>query len=255
MLAHTFEAVGHERTVVLLHSLALDRGVWERMTPLLTDRYDVLAPDLPGHGNSPATEQGTIESMADEVAALLRALELPEAFVVGLSLGGCVAQALAFRYPRMVAGLGLVDTTCWYGPTAPQDWEQRAQRVRREGFPSMADFQFSRWFTPGFRAEHPEVGQRLLEVFCRNDVDSYVATCRAMGAMDFREEIKAITAPTMIVVGAEDTATPPSYAEGLRAGIPDAQLRVLEDSSHLSPVERPEGVFEALDAGLFARVG
>lgn len=241
-------------TVVLLHSLAMDRGVWDGVVPLLAARYDVIAVDLSNHGASPRLEDTTIEGMADEVAAVIRAQVGGAAVVVGMSLGGCVAQALAAAHPELVRGLGLVDTTCWYGPTAAEDWQGRADKAVSEGLDSLAEFQLARWFSPGFVDTHPEVAEQLLAVFRGNDIDGYVDTCRAMGAMDLRETAGSITAPTSILVGELDPATPPSHAEDLRQRIDGAGLHVLPGCSHLSPVESPELVASLLAVDLFDRV-
>lgn len=247
MLAHDLDRNGHDRNAVLLHSLALDRSVWDGMRPQLAPRFDVVAVDLPGHGASPAPREATIHGMAREVGELLERLAISDALVVGLSLGGCVAQALAVGQPERVGALGLIDTTCWYGPTAEQDWEARAQQARERGLDSLAGFQLERWFTEAFRRREPGVCERMLEVFRRNDLDNYVASCRAMGAMDLREEVSAIEVPTAVVVGEHDPATPVSHAEDLRDRIPGARLTVLADCSHLSAVERPDAVLAAIE--------
>jgi 3-oxoadipate enol-lactonase len=172
---------------------------------------------------------------------------------MGLSLGGCVAQAVAIRHPALVKGLGLIDTTPWYGATAVEDWEGRAQKAATEGFDSLAEFQLARWFSPAFRAQGTTVGERLLDVFRRNRVEDYVMTCRAMGAMDLRDRLPSITAPTMIFVGADDPATPPAQAEMMRQLIPGASLHVQPDCSHLSAVERPDAVARYVEADLLHR--
>lgn len=252
MLAHDRTGSGGT-TFVLLHSLALDRSVWDALVAELSDRHTVIAVDLPGHGASPADGVTTIEDMADAVAATIEALADGPVVVMGLSLGGCVAQAVAIRHPNLVKGLGLIDTTAWYGETAIADWEGRAQKAAQEGFESLAEFQLARWFSPTFRAANAEVGARLLDVFRANRVDDYVMTCRAMGAMDLRGDLPSITAPTMIFVGADDPATPPPHAEAMRGLIPDASLHVQPDCSHLSAVERPDVVARYVEADLLSR--
>jgi 3-oxoadipate enol-lactonase len=245
---------GDDGTIVLLHSLALDRSVWNAFVPFVVPRFDVVVPDLPGHGRSPDAAVASIEGFAEEVAMLIEQISDDPIIVVGMSLGGCIAQATAVRHPQLVRGLGLVDTTCWYGETAAADWEGRAQRAVANGLSSLADFQIARWFSAGFLEQHPETGRELLNVFERMDVDSYVATCRAMGSMDLRENIGNVTVPTCIIVGADDPATPPSHSEEIRRHITHAGLHVVPDSSHLSCVERPGAVAEILGVDLFDRV-
>lgn len=116
---------------------------------------------------------------------------------------------------------------------------------------SLAAFQLNRWFSAGFAEQNPEMGERLLDVFRSNDLDHYAATCRAMGAMDLRALVPAITAPTTVIVGAQDPATD---AELLRQLIPDTGLHVIPRCSHLSAVERPDAIARLLEADLFTRI-
>ena len=254
MLAFDRHEGGGAGSLVLLHSLALDRSVWDDFIPRVVERFDVIAVDLPGHGASPGNEGMTIESMADEVAHLIRSLQVDPAIVIGLSLGGCVAQATAVRHPEAVSGLGLLDTTCWYGEKAPENWAERARRGKEGGMESLVDFQVARWFTDDFNRTNPSVAQRLAEVWKKTDVDQYAATCRAMGAVDLRDQIGEITIPTIIVVGADDRATDITHAEAMQERIRGATLHVIPDCAHLSPAEHPREVGAILEGDLFARV-
>lgn len=234
--------------VVLLHPLAMDRSIWDAHIERLAAAYPVVALDLPGHGRSCRGTEFSIEWMADEVAGALATTPFDTFVVAGMSLGGCVTQALAVRHPQLVAGACLIDTTAWYGAEAPQQWEERAQRAVRDGLGSLSEFQLARWFSPGFREQHPEVGERLLDVFRANDVGSYVATCRAMGAFDGRAGIPGIAVPVTVLVGELDPATPLPHARDLAERIPGARLRVVDGAAHMSPVERPETFVEELHA-------
>lgn len=243
-----------QRFIVLLHSLALDRSVWEGLIPHLQGDFEILAIDLPGHGKSSEFSGDTIEELADQVADLVQEQGMGPSIVIGLSLGGCVAQALAIRHPGLVEGLGLLDTTCWYGEDAPSAWEERAQRARRDGFDSLAGFQLARWFTADFLESNPDVGERLLDVFRGTDIDSYMAACRVMGKMDLRDLVSGISVPTSVIVGAEDPATTPAHSEELHRRIPGATLYVIPDCSHLSAVEKPGEIAELLRRDLFPRI-
>jgi 3-oxoadipate enol-lactonase len=242
---------GRERAIVLLHSLALDRSMWEGLIEHLPQDRAVVAPDLRGHGASPSGGSFTIEDMADDVAATVAGLGYDRVTVVGLSMGGCVAQALAVRHPHVVEGLGLIDTTAWYGPDAPAEWEARAAKARENGMASLSQFQLARWFGDDFVREHPQIGERLLRVFAGNNVDSYTASCRAMGAVDLRDAIGELDVPTVIVVGEHDPATPPEHARALHERISGSTLHVMPGTKHLTPIECPAEV-AALLAPLLA---
>lgn len=247
-LEASIRADGTEPAVVLLHSLAMDHSIWNHHVEQLASRYPTVTCDLPGHGKSGTVTDVSVEWMADQVARLLDTTPFDRVIVAGLSLGGCVAQALAVRHPQLVAGLCLVDTTAWYGPDAPANWEKRAQKAALEGFDALSEFQRERWFSPAFRAEQPDVGDRLMDVFRSNDIDSYVAVCRAMGRFDARELIGEITVPVTVMVGELDPATPIAHARELAKRIPGAQLKILAGASHLSPVERPAAFIAEIDA-------
>jgi 3-oxoadipate enol-lactonase len=163
-----------------------------------------------------------------------------------MSLGGCVAQSVATLSPDRVEALVLVDTTAWYGEGAPEAWAMRAATAREKGLSSLAGFQIDRWFGEGFPEEHPELCDRLLAIFVANDIDAYVATCHALGAVDLRERVSSIDIPTGIVVGEFDGATPVSDAEDLRDRIAGSTLRIIERAKHLTPLERPDVVADVV---------
>lgn len=239
-----------DHTIALLHSLALDRSIWDRHVPELTEHATVVTCDLPGHGRSCAVEAITVEEMADEVARFLGDLALGPVVVAGLSLGGCVAQALTVRHPDLVKGVVLVDTTAWYGPDAREKWDGRAEKAAQDGLDSLAGFQLARWFSPGFNERNSEVGESLLSVFRANELSSYQAACRALGAVDLRDDVASIAVPAAVLVGELDPATSPDMARDLATRIPDATLRIIDGCSHLSPVERPDAFVEAVVAVL-----
>lgn len=225
--------------LVLIHSLALDKSVWQRMVPELAEHFSIWAIDLPGHGKSKYIVRPTIEAMANCVAEMLKAQNVGSYTVVGMSMGGCVAQALAIHYPDQIEGLCILDSTSWYGPDAKTVWEQRAQRAVNEGLATFADFQLSRWFTPEFLATSPEVASTLFDIFVENDVPAYVAACRSMGRFDARLHLGDITCPTMIGVGSEDQATPIAASQFIADHVPDAEFEILDGCAHLSAIERP----------------
>jgi 3-oxoadipate enol-lactonase len=254
MLEFESHTGGQPESLVLLHSLGLDRSLFDDFIPHLTPHFEVLAVDLPGHGASPLHDSMTIASMADEVGALLRKQGAESYVILGISLGGCVAQAVAVRHPDLVRGLGLIDTTSWYGENAAHVWEERAQKGMEVGIEALAHSQLERWFTPGFNDRHPEVGQRLVEVWNKTGIESFVATCRALGSMDLRDEITGIDVPTAILVGADDQATDITHAQAMHQRIPGATLHVIPEAAHLSAAERPETVTSVLEKDLFTRI-
>lgn len=238
----------------LIHSLALDRSVWDGVAERLTAAgAAVLTYDARGHGASerPAGPY-TVDLFANDLADLLDAVGWKSARVAGASMGGCVALAFAISHPARLAGLGLIDTTAWYGPQAPAQWEDRAQKAASAGFGSMVEFQATRWFSDAFRAQHPDVVERYSNVFLRNDVAAYAASCLMLGTFDLRARLGEIKVPTAIVVGEEDYATPVVMSEALRAAVAGSTLTVIEGARHLTPVEVPQRIASELEQLLAA---
>lgn len=237
-----YEIVGNAASrerAVLIHSLAMDCHFWRPVAERLG--CAVLLYDCLGHGESPKPAGPyTVDGFADHLAALLDEVGWGAALVGGASMGGCVALAFASRYPNRTAALGLVDTTAWYGPQAPRQWEERAQKALQGGLQSLVDFQVTRWFSEAFRKEQPEVVAQCVSTFLRNDVSAYAASCRMLGPADLRHALSRIQVPTAILVGEEDYATPVAMAEELHHGIRNSTLIVLKNARHLTPLEKPE---------------
>jgi 3-oxoadipate enol-lactonase len=231
--------------MAMLHPLALDGSVWDRVCDALGGRAATLAVDLRGHGASgkpPGPYRA--EDMADDLAAAMADAGWADALVIGCSMGGCVAQAFALRHPARTRALLLMATTAWYGEGAPEAWAGRATKALNEGFTALAPFQAARWFTEGFVASHPKVLAEMRAVFERNNPPAYAASCSMMGAFDLRDRLGGIVAPTTVLVGEDDPATPPAMARLLQAGIPGARLLVVASAKHLLPVEKPAVVAE-----------
>jgi 3-oxoadipate enol-lactonase len=246
---NAFSVLGKVKTrrrAVLVHSLAMDREFWRPVAQRLDAA--VLLYDCTGHGESekPAGPY-TLEGFADDLARLLNYLGWDTALVAGASMGGCIALAFAGKYPQRVSALGLVDTTAWYGPDAPRQWEERAQKALDGGLKALVDFQVTRWFSDAFRVAQPQVVSQCVAVFLKNDVRAYAATCRMLGAADLRPVLPRIHAPTAVLVGEEDYATPLTMAEHLHRNIEGSTLTVLKNARHLTPLERPAEVAAQLE--------
>ncbi len=232
-----------------MHSLALDRSVWDGVVAELAGEVDVLVYDCRGHGAS-AKPSGpyTTALFSDDLAWLLQHVGWTKAFVAGASMGGSVALQFTIDHPAMVAGLGCIDTTAWYGPEAPQTWRERGAKAESDGLASLVAFQLTRWFSDGFRAEHPEAGERYADVFLKNEVAAYAATCDMLGNLDVRSGLPGIGVPVEILVGDEDYATPPAMARAIADSVPHARLTIVPGVRHLTPIEIPGRVADVLRA-------
>lgn len=229
--------------LVLIHSLALDGSVWDGVAARLADQANILTYDCRGHGRSGRKAMPfTMERFAQDLAELLDHLGWQTAIVIGCSMGGCVAQAFAGKYPARVRGLGLIDTTAWYGHDAPMKWRERADTARVKGLHGLVEFQVTRWFGEQFRSSHPELISATTRVFLGNDLDCYAASCAMLGDADLRPYLPSLRMPVAIVVGEEDSATPVSAARQLHEAIPGSTLTILPGARHLTPIESPEQI-------------
>jgi 3-oxoadipate enol-lactonase len=226
-------------TVLLLHPLASAAELWRPLAEEWSARdRRVLAIDARGHGRSSWDGRPfTVAEMAEDAASVLDELALRDVGVLGVSMGGCTAQALALDRPDLVGSLVLVDSTSSYGPDRVALWEQRAQQAEGSERADLLGFQLTRWFTDAFREAQPDVAARVSEIFTGTTKSAHAAASRALGAFEVTDRLGQITVPTLVLVGEEDYATPPEMSKTLHAGIPDSRLVVLPDARHLSMVE------------------
>ena len=235
--------------LVLVHSLALDRSVWDTTVQQLRNEAEILTYDCRGHGRSDRRAGPfTADLFARDLAELLDHVGWQNATLAGCSMGGCVVLAFAGLYAARTGALGLIDTTAWYGQDAAARFKERADAARAKGMAALFDFQSTRWFSDDFRARHPEVLQRALSVFVATDVDCYASTCALLGEADVRAYLPALRMPVAIVVGEEDYATPVEMARRLHDAIPQSTLTVLPRGRHLTPIEHPDAIVSELRA-------
>lgn len=235
--------------LALLHSLAMAGNFWDPVVDRLRGEVSILTIDARGHGRSdkPAGPYSA-ERMADDLLEVMDAIGWASASVAGASMGGCVALEFAVRHRNRVQGLGLLDTTAWYGPDAPKEWAVRAAKARTDGLGALVDFQRTRWFSDDFRARQPEVVERCVQTFLRNDIDAFAATCGMLGAFDGRAHLAQVAVPTCVVVGEEDYAVPLAMARALHEGIAGSRLTIIPAARHLTPLEVPDVIADELRA-------
>lgn len=246
-IAYTLRGKAGSPRIALVHSLALGGLIWDGVAEVLAARAQVLTYDCRGH-NASDKKHGpyTPELFARDLAELMTHVGWKDAAVAGCSMGGCVALAFARDHAARLTGLGLVDTTAWYGADAPKAWRERAATGRAKGLASLSEFQMTRWFGDAYRSGEAKAAKQLLAVFEANDVECYAAACEMLGDSDLRPALAGIRVPTAIVVGSEDFATPVAMSEQLHANIAGSSFKVLQGGRHLTPVEMPREVSDVL---------
>jgi pimeloyl-ACP methyl ester carboxylesterase len=184
--------------------------------------------------------------MADDVAGLLRALGEAPAHLVGLSLGGCVAQALAVRHPEHVRSLVLVNT---FTRLQPAGVRGLARLMGRLGLLAVAPMPAVAAHVAGGlfpKAEQRPLYDEAVVRLSRNARRPYIALVAAIGRFDLRREVGAVRCPTLILAGDRDTTVPRSAVLALHHAIPGSALRFIADSGHATPVDQPEAFNEAV---------
>jgi 3-oxoadipate enol-lactonase len=225
--------------VAFSNSLGATLEMWDALLPALGGRYRTLRYDTRGHGGSETHDAPTeIATLAQDLSGLLDALGLGRAHLVGLSLGGMTVQALASADPARPLSATLMATAASM-PSA-QTWNERAETVRAQGTAAVVEATLGRWFTADFSQRAPEMVQAIRDHFLACDPAGYAVCCGAIGRMDLRPALAAITAPTLVIAGRDDPSTPPAMAQEICDGIPQAELVVLPRAAHLLAVERAE---------------
>lgn len=248
-LAHAVHGPRDGPVVVLLHGFPFDRAMWRFQLGALTGNgYRVVLPDLPGAGQTDVDAAATVDSMADDVERLLVRLKIGKATVVGFSMGGYVALAFAVRHASKLAGLVLIDTR-----SGADTAEAKAKRdatitdVQAHGVRGLATGMLPKQLTETTRTQ-----QRLLvdEVRAMMLRQPKAGVAAALGALrdrpDRTDALLGITAPSLVLVGEHDPITPPSDAQAMASALPKSTHKVIPGAAHLTPMEQPRLVTEAL---------
>jgi 3-oxoadipate enol-lactonase len=230
---------GEGPTVVCLHGLGSSAADWQYQLPILARHYRVIAPDLRAHGQSPAPHGSlTVQAMAADVAALLDELKAAPAHLVGLSLGGCVAQMLALRHPAHVRSLTLVNT---FARLQPAGWRGARRLLKRLGLLCSAPMATNAaYIAEGLFPKPDQAPYRAAAIasLCQNSRRTYLAAIRAILAFDVRAQLADLHCPTLIIAGDRDTTVGLAAKQELQRLIPGARLVVAADSGHATPYDQ-----------------
>ena len=236
---HRFRGKRGSPALVFTGSLGTDLTMWEPQAELLGPRFCTLRYDMRGHGKSPAPPGPySIADLGGDLLALLDRLGIERASLCGLSIGGMISMWVAAHAPERVDRLVLCCTSAQLGPR--ESWLERAATVRADGVGAIADAVLGRWFTAGFAAAHPDVIERMRGILSSTDREGYAGCCEAIADMDLRPDLPSIIAPTLVVAGAEDPATPPEHGRLIADLIPGARFEEISPAAHLATIERPD---------------
>lgn len=232
--------------LVFINSLGTDLRIWENVVPYFAGRFATVRYDMRGHGLSDCPPGPySIRDLGDDLINLLTYLEIGQAILIGISVGGMVALDVAIRQPERVRALVLSDTAAKIGTAAY--WKERIDAIQERGIDSVAEAILSRWFAPGFSAQRPADYRGYRNMLTRMPVAGYTATCAALGDADLREQAATLQIKALVMCGAEDGATTPKLVRGLADALPGGRFEVIEEAGHLPCIEQPKAMAAKMD--------
>lgn len=239
------------KAVVFANSLGTDLRLWEAVIPLLPQELCYIRYDKRGHGLSscPAPPYSMLD-LSTDLEQLLEKLRVSNCLIVGLSIGGMIAQSLASRRPDLVQALVLSNTAAKMGE--PEAWQDRISAIETGGKESLADAILTRWFAPEFLAK-PEA-KAWRHMLTRTPQSGYIGCCQAIATTDLSQATAQIKLPVMGIVGSEDGASPPDLVRNTIESIAGATFHIMQDTGHLPCVENPTA-YAALLTHFFKETG
>jgi len=230
-------------TLVFANSLGTDFRIWRDVVVALAGEAAIVNYDKRGHGLSDiGNAPYQMDDHVDDLIALLEYLNVSNAVISGVSVGGMIAQGVYAKRPDLVSGLILCDTGHKIGNE--DFWNDRIELISKNGLEAFADTILERWFTSQFRTPDNADFAGYRNMLVRTTLDGYIGTCTALRDADFTDEAKRIAVPTLCMVGDQDGSTPPALVEELCALIPKSQYELIKDCGHIPSIEQPEAVVQ-----------
>ena len=237
--------------VLFLHALGTDLRIWEGVVARLADRVRCVRLDMRGHGLSecpPAPYH--MGALVSDAEAALEALDIQDAVVVGLSIGGLIAQGLAVKRLDLVRGLVLSNTAAKIGTR--EIWDQRIAAARAGGLAALTAPTLERWFPEPFRSG-PDAAL-IRRLFERQPLEGWAGCAAAIAGTDFITPTSGLRLPTLAIAGDRDGSTPPDLVRETAELIPGARFHLIRGAGHLPCVDAPEAYASALQ-GFLSEIG
>ncbi len=241
-----FDSASDKPAVILVHALGLDHRMWREVIPLIAERFRVIAYDLRGYGAAAGAPVAKgLSTHADDLVALLDSLQIDSAHVVGLSLGGSIAQQLALSKPERMQSLTVVASTAW-----PFDaFTERAGAAERDGMDAQVIPSLTRWFRPEDLAQGGWSVRYARDAVERAFVADWVAGWHALATITTGERLGQIRVPTYVIAGERDASTPPQLMKRMLE-IPGATYSEIAGAPHMVSLTHPQPLAEAILRGI-----
>ncbi len=244
-----YDDIGNGLPLLLIHAFPLDRTMWRSQIAGLQQAYRVIAPDLRGFGNSSDTdgEAVSMDQYAADLKALLDSLNVKQAVVGGLSMGGYIALAFYAQYADRVRGLVLANTRAV--PDSPEGKQTRldnALRINQEGPLFLMESMAPKMLEPSAKIE---LQITVRSIMARQRRLGIMSALRGMAARPDRTALlRFATTPTLIITGSDDALVPPGDSEAMHALLPDSTLVNIPEAGHLSNIAKSDAFNDALRA-------
>jgi pimeloyl-ACP methyl ester carboxylesterase len=237
---------GRGEPLLLLHAFPLNGEMWRPQIEALAPHYRLLAPDLPGFGATPLPGAAyTLDDLADSLAALLDELAIEQVTLAGLSMGGYIAFSMLRYHPQRIRALVLADTRAGAdNDQGKAGREANARLAEEQGAAAIADKLLPNLLSPNAT---PETVAHMRAIITANDPAGIAAALRAMAKRaDSTDLLTSIAVPTLIVVGTQDTLTPPAEAHALHQAIAGSKLSEVYRAGHIANLEQPQAFNDLL---------
>ncbi len=242
-----YEMSGDEKNpkIVFCHGVGLDLNMWDSQVLALTDQFHVVRYDLLGHGKTTSREPVKhLDQFTGQLVALINYLNFKRIALVGLSLGGIIAQRFAADYPERIIQLALINTIYQCYSHESEGFKSRLAMTERYGLKFVADAAIKRWFDDAFVEAQPELVGKIRRRLLSNDINGYLAAYRILvnARAEVGDALKSVRCPTLIVTGGRDRGSTPRMALRMVDDLTDARVVIFETLNHLSPVENPRRI-------------
>ncbi|MEX0827837.1 MAG: alpha/beta hydrolase [Haliea sp.] len=239
------EQHGDGEAVLMIHGLGGSSNTWFGQRRMLARYFNVVCPDLDGSSRSPLSGTLSIDGFVEDMVALLDALDIESAHVVGHSMGTIVCQHLAVSHSTRVRSMLLMGPLAEPPPPARKALTDRAALARKEGMVPIADAMVGVSISENTRANQPTVAAMVREILMRQSAEGYAKTCEALAGAK-AAEVERVCCPTLLLTGDEDPVGPPANTQDLAKRIPDSSMLIFSRTGHWTPIERPFEVNKAM---------
>ena len=235
---------GSGTPVICIHGNGLNRLLWRHLEPELSRKYRTIVYELRGMGKSETVgkpgSKFTVRDHADDLGAVMDALGIEQAAIVGQGFGSFLSLQFAADQPHRVSAMVAVNTSARLEGMIRQEVPRWVETAEREGMEPLIEGALNRWFVESFRQARPEIMDLYRKMIGANPPLGYAANCRGIMELDIRDDLTKIQCPTLLVTGEADRSTPVRDHEIIAERIADSELVVVEDASHTVCEEQPE---------------